>query len=341
MLVNIAIDQLYPHPHNPRKDLGELQELADSIKAQGILQNLSVVRGHRLSKDEWVELTRLYNKSPSEELRDRMNSKRSEDGYTIVIGHRRLAAARLAGLTEVPCAILDMDEKEQLATMMLENMQRNDLTVYEQAQGFQMMMDLGDNLSDISQKTGFSETTIRRRVKLLDLDQGKFRESIERGATLMDYAELDKINDVALKNKVLESIGTSNFQWELKNAIQKETTAANKKKLIEILEQFATQVSNTNGYFTTKWLYHYDAPDFTIPDDAKTETYYYYDSPNYPYIQLMKKSLSEPSDVDQQQDEEEKRRRDRNLQLDELCKTAYGLRKDFVSKFKGTKKTQN
>lgn len=55
--------------------------------------------------------------------------------------------------------------------MLLENMQRSDLTVYEQAQGFQMMLDLGESISDISEKTGFSETTVRRRVKLLELDQ--------------------------------------------------------------------------------------------------------------------------------------------------------------------------
>ena len=69
-----------------------------------------------------------------------------EDLYRVVIGHRRLAAAKLAGLAEVPCAVVEMTEQEQIATMLLENMQRSDLTVYEQAQGFQMMLDLGELL---------------------------------------------------------------------------------------------------------------------------------------------------------------------------------------------------
>ena len=60
----------------------------------------------------------------------------SDGKYTVVIGHRRLAAAKLAGLTEVPCAVVEMTEQEQIATMLLENMQRSDLTVYEQAQRF-------------------------------------------------------------------------------------------------------------------------------------------------------------------------------------------------------------
>lgn len=69
------------------------------------------------------------------------------DDYTIIIGHRRAAAAQQAGLYELPCAIVEMDEREQMQTMMVENMQRSDLTVYEQAQGFQMMMDFGQTVS--------------------------------------------------------------------------------------------------------------------------------------------------------------------------------------------------
>ncbi len=53
-----------------------------------------------------------------------------------------MAASKLAGLTELPCAVVEMDEKEQIATMLLENMQRADLSVYEQAKGFQMMLNL-------------------------------------------------------------------------------------------------------------------------------------------------------------------------------------------------------
>lgn len=136
-IVWIDISQLHPHPDNPRKDLGDLQELSDSIKAKGVLQNLTVVRGHTLSHDEWKALNDEYDKKPSEELRVQINRKRSEDDYTVIIGHRRTAAAILAGLTKLPCIITEMTPAEQVQTMLLENMQRSDLTVYEQAQGFQ------------------------------------------------------------------------------------------------------------------------------------------------------------------------------------------------------------
>lgn len=111
-LVYIPIDKLHPHPDNPRKELGDLYELTESIKVRGIMQNLTVVP--------------------------------YEDGYRIIIGHRRAAAAKEAGLTSLPCVIVEMTPEEQVATMLVENIQRSDLTVYEQAQSFQLMMDMGE-----------------------------------------------------------------------------------------------------------------------------------------------------------------------------------------------------
>lgn len=147
----IAIERIHPHPDNPRKDLGDLTELAESIKANGVLQNLTVV------PDEANNPATLY---------------------TAIIGHRRLAAATLAGLTELPCAVVKMTPAEQVKTMLMENMQRADLTVYEQAQGFQMMLDLGGTIQTVAQDTGFSEATVRRRVKMMELDQEQVPESL-------------------------------------------------------------------------------------------------------------------------------------------------------------------
>lgn len=188
MIKMISINNIIPHPDNPRRDLGDLSELADSIKESGILQNLTIV--------------------PLEVMPDDLNHPE----YYVVIGHRRLAAAKLAGLTEVPCSIAKMDHRTQVATMLLENMQRVDLTMYEQAQGFQMMLDLGETINDISSKTGFSERTVQRRIKLLELDQEKFKESADRGATLMEYMEISKIKDIDKRNEILDHVGTKEFK---------------------------------------------------------------------------------------------------------------------------------
>jgi ParB family chromosome partitioning protein len=182
----IPIEALKPHPDNPRKDVGDVAELAESIKANGIFQNLTVIP--------------------------------DGDSYMVVIGHRRLAAARLSGLKELPCMVVEMDEREQISTMLLENMQRNDLTVYEQAQGFQMMLDLGETEQDICEKTGFSKTTVRHRLKLLELDPEEFRKSQERQPSMADYIELEKISDPKERNKALKSIGTDNFKWAVNQA---------------------------------------------------------------------------------------------------------------------------
>ena len=77
-IVMLPIENLLPHPLNPRKGLGDLTELADSIRTQGVLQNLTVVP------------------EPLE----------GQDKYRILIGHRRHAAAKLAGLTELPCSVV-------------------------------------------------------------------------------------------------------------------------------------------------------------------------------------------------------------------------------------------
>ena len=180
----IRVKDIYPHPDNPRKDVGDVSELAASIKESGVLQNLTVV--------------------PAPEV--------SAGGYRVVIGHRRLAAAKQAGLETVPCVVSYMTYKQQVATMLAENMQRCDLTPIEQAQGIQMMLDLGEDIKGVSDKTGLSETTVRRRVKLMQLDQDALKAAESRGGTLADYAELEAIKDPERRNKVLKAIGTNNFR---------------------------------------------------------------------------------------------------------------------------------
>ncbi len=180
----IPVKDIYPHPDNPRKDVGDVSELAASIKESGVLQNLTVV--------------------PAPEV--------SAGVYRVVIGHRRLAAAKQAGLETVPCVVSYMTYKQQVATMLAENMQRCDLTPIEQAQGIQMMLDLGEDIKGVSDKTGLSETTVRRRVKLMQLDQDALKAAEARGGTLADYAELETLKDPERRNKVLKAIGTNNFR---------------------------------------------------------------------------------------------------------------------------------
>ncbi|WP_371380874.1 ParB/RepB/Spo0J family partition protein [Sporomusa aerivorans] len=318
MITNIRTDKISPHPDNPRKDLGDLSELAESIKVNGILQNLTVV-------PYLGEVTG----QPIDGL------------YRVVIGHRRLAAAKLAGLTEVPCAISNMNFHKQLSTMLLENMQRNDLTIWEQAQGFQMMLNFGDTVEDISTQTGLSETTVRRRVKLLDLDKDKFKKSVERGATLQEYAELDKIKDIKTKNSVLEKIGTPDFKWALQRAIDTEKNNINKALIIKELEKFAAQVESSNGL---QYVASYSTAlqqAIVAPVDVNTVEYFYYiNSSGYVYLykksEANKSTAADPAWLTQQRERDEQR-----AALNEISKRAYKLRCEFIKTVPNTTAKKN
>ena len=219
MMIPVAV--IYPHPENPRMQLGDLTELSESIRKNGVMQNLTVVPGHFMSKEEWTKeaMAEGATKASAEDSY-RLNDDWVSYGYTVVIGHRRLAAAKMAGLTVLPCVISDMDHRMQISTMLEENMQRADLTVYEQAQGFQMMMDLGYKAEEISEKTGFSETTVRRRLKMAELDKDTFQKAVGKQITMDDLDRLGKLDSVKERNALLKEYGENNFDWKLNRAIK-------------------------------------------------------------------------------------------------------------------------
>ena len=161
--------------------------------------------------------------------------------------------------------------------MLTENMQRTDLTVYEQAQGFQMMLDLGDTVENIADKSGFSESTVRRRIKLLELDHGKFEKAEKRGATLSDYIALDGLCSIERKNEVLDKIGTPDFKNALKAAIDKEKKEKRFAEWIEVIKTFAEETKNIN-YQDYKYVRNYGynlKAEVETPADAGKVKYYY------------------------------------------------------------------
>ena len=247
----IPIGLLHPHPDNPRKDLGDLTELVAAINAKGILQNLTVV--------------------PAE-----------EGGYRIIIGHRRHAAAKLAGLTDLPCVIADMTPQEQFETMMVENIQRSDLTVYEQAEGFQLMLDMGATVGEVAQKVGLSESTVRNRAKLMKLDKKGFKKGEARGATMTDFLKLNAIKDDARRNKVLEFIGTADFNDKLRKSLDDEKyaefLASEIRKLEEadwIRERTDEECGTCSAYTYWTCINTWKKDPIERPDDTDVADYVY------------------------------------------------------------------
>ncbi|MCL2107789.1 MAG: ParB/RepB/Spo0J family partition protein [Oscillospiraceae bacterium] len=310
-IIYLETSRLTPHINNPRKDLGDLSEFTESVKANGILQNLTVV--------------------PTDiaEFRKMRTSKRKYNGdYIIIIGHRRHAAAKLAELDKIPCIIADMDEKTQLATMLLENMQRSDLTIYEQAQGVQLLLDMGESQAAIAKKTGFSKSTISKRMKLLQYNPDDFKGATERGATLEDFEQLDKIKDKTIRESVLEHAGTNNFNFKLRNALDKEKELETMRKLKEKLLTFAKEIKSTNGYNNFSNIWVYTAESYTIPDDAETVNYYFVDGGNH--VKLCTDKTEEEKAAKADNTAKNNADEERLQKLKNLSNQAYELRCDFV-----------
>lgn len=308
MITNIEVTKLLQHPDNPRKNIGDVTELAESIKARGILQNLTVVP--------------------------------AENGmYTVIIGHRRLAAAKQAGLTEVPCAVVDMDYKTQLSTMLLENMQRSDLTVYEQAQGMQMMFDLGVSVAEIVEKTGFAETTVRKRLKIATLPTEQMQQAVERGGKLEDYVRIADIKDEGERRELLKVIGTRDFEFSLSRAkrrqIEAEKTPLVKAELKSIGAKAVKNQIYSTAYERVEQCAITDWKEGTFKKPKNKEELFWEIS--YGMAYLMRKKVKVPKKKEEKS-ECEQRIDSANRELKRLTETAYECRVNFVKNFTAVEK---
>lgn len=150
---NVLVADLRPHKSNIRKNLGDLTELAGSIAANGVLEPLLV----------------------------------TQDGY-VVCGHRRLAAAISIGEQRVPCVVREMSLKDAIEAMLVENLQRSDITALEEANAYQELLNLGESADEIAASVSLNADRIRRRAALLQLPNAA-RELLETHRITIGAAE--------------------------------------------------------------------------------------------------------------------------------------------------------
>ena len=137
-VVFLPARSIRPNPAQPRKIFREepLQELAESIRRHGILQPLSV--------------------------------RRVGIHYELIAGERRLRAAQLAGLTEIPCIVMNMDDKESGLTALVENLQRQDLDFIEEARGISFLMEQWSmSQEQVARLIGKSQSAVANKLRLL------------------------------------------------------------------------------------------------------------------------------------------------------------------------------
>lgn len=323
-IVMIPTEKIYSHPNNPRTDNGDLTELVESIKVMGILQNLTLVP---------------YD--PATHIGVNVNGDGS-DCYIAVAGNRRLAAAKKAKLSEVPAVISNMDFKAQNRVMLVENLQRETLTPYQQGKTIQLMLSLGDSVADIAKQTGFSEPTVRKRAALAVFDETQMAAVEGRNASMKDYLDLAKIEDEELRNECLKSIGTVNFRNDLARARSTLRDRKNKADQLAVVQSFAQETTSSNvpNLVRCSTIYPSEPADkIKVPDD-KDAVAYFYITMGYSIELYREKTAADTAEAIAQQQKKDQIKFQME-QIKEATERTAQLRQDFLEQVSEAKVHQH
>ncbi|SHK04343.1 nucleoid occlusion protein [Tepidibacter formicigenes] len=199
-VMEIPIDIIIPNPYQPRKTFSQaaLHELSESIKVFGILQPITV-------------------------------RKISDSRYELVAGERRLRAAKLAGLKNIPAIINNLSDKSSAVLALIENLQREDLNFIEEALGYEnLIKDHNFTQQQLAQNLGKNQSTIANKLRILRLSDDIKEKLIENNLTERHARALLKLPDDELRIQVLDTI------------IKNDLTVKKTEKIIkDILEDLA------------------------------------------------------------------------------------------------------
>jgi len=196
-IINIPVDDISPNPYQPRKDFNKsnLEDLSDSIMEYGILQPINV-------------------------------RKMGDAGYELVAGERRLRAAKLAGLKEIPAIVIEIVEQDSAIISLIENLQRENLGFFDEAEGYyNLINDHGLTQEELARKIGKNQSTVANKIRLLRLPDSVKKKIMEHRLTERHARALLKIPDEKLQQKVLKNV--------IKKSLNVKTTEDIIAKLID------------------------------------------------------------------------------------------------------------
>jgi ParB family chromosome partitioning protein len=171
----IKTEQIRPNPDQPRKAIGDLRELTDSVREKGVLEPL---------------LVRFVSR---------------EDCYYIISGERRYHAARAAGLREVPCIEKTADDAETLEIGLIENIQRKDLTPFEEADGLHRLATQFEYThEDVARKIGRARSSVTETLSLRNIPDMLRKKCVEQG--IMSKSVLLQIARQPTEKKMVEML---------------------------------------------------------------------------------------------------------------------------------------
>lgn len=179
----IEIDLIRPNPYQPRKVFTEhnLNELSESIRYYGVLQP--------------IQVRRINNNS-----------------YELIAGERRLRASKQAGLTHIPAIIKNAFEQDSAMISLMENLQREDLSYMEEAEGYyNLIKDHGFTQDDLSKKIGKSQSTIANKLRLLKLPPSIKQLLINENLTERHARALLRIYDEDAQHKIICQVISRNL----------------------------------------------------------------------------------------------------------------------------------
>ncbi|HEX8286836.1 MAG TPA: ParB/RepB/Spo0J family partition protein [Pyrinomonadaceae bacterium] len=219
----IPINQIEPNPEQPRVEIGDLTELADSIKQNGVLEPILV------------------------------KPNRQNGSWMIIAGERRWRAANLAGLREVPCIELDLDEKSIAEIALIENLQRKDLTIWEEADGLAALNEkFGYTHEEIAKKIGRSRTTVTELMSIAGLPEQireKCRQSNLTAKSVL--LEIARQFDEAAMNEFVGKIVVQNLNRDkIRQTARPQNLAGNnaqKAKSNKPLKNSAAEMKHSNN----------------------------------------------------------------------------------------------
>ncbi len=189
-VVEIAPERILPNPAQPRRVFvqEELDKLAQSIRENGLLQPLSV-------------------------------RKLEGNLYELIAGERRLRACRIAGLETVACVIHDCDGQQSAIYAMLENLQRQDLQLFEEAEGIaRLIAEWGVTQEEAARRLGKSQSAIANKLRLLRLPVEERRQIAQAGLTERHARALLRVPNEALRRQALETVITQGYNVQKTDA---------------------------------------------------------------------------------------------------------------------------
>jgi ParB family transcriptional regulator, chromosome partitioning protein len=212
----IPVDQIRPNPDQPRKTLGDLRELTASIQEKGVLEPLLVRYVPR------------------------------EDCYHIISGERRYHASRAAGLREVPCIEKMADDAETLEIALIENIQRKDLTPFEEADGLQRLMTQFEYThEDMAKKIGKARSSVSETLSLRNIPEGIRKKCVESG--VIAKSVLLQIARQPTERKMLEMLAKILHGGLTRDQARRERREAN--EVPQKPQPFIFQYEPENGSF--------------------------------------------------------------------------------------------